>query len=73
MGPGGGALPDARVELRGITTQPVSFHGQPRIDVVMPRTAIHLDHQGICRFVADISWDAQGGREQREVVVMLGS
>jgi pimeloyl-ACP methyl ester carboxylesterase len=74
MGPGGGALPDAQVTLRGITAQPVSLHGQPRIDVRMPRAAIHPDHQGICRFVADVSWDsAQGGREQREVVVMLGS
>lgn len=74
MGPSGGALPDAQAELRGITTHPISFQGQPRIDVVIPRTAIHLDNQGICRFVVDVSWDsAQGGREQREVVVMLGS
>ncbi|HEY0512324.1 MAG TPA: hypothetical protein VGH73_10495 [Thermoanaerobaculia bacterium] len=71
MGPSGGALPGAQVGLRNITTKPISFQGQPRIDVVIPRTAIHPDNQGICRFVADVSWDQPAGREQREVVVML--
>ena len=70
MGPSGGALPNAQVMLQG-TVHPVSLHGQPRIDVRMPRAAIH---PGIFRFAADVSWDsAAGGREQRKVVVMLRS
>ncbi len=71
MGPAGGALPNASVELQGITTHPISFNGQPRLDVVLPRTAIHPDPQGLFRFVAEISWDRVGGREQREVVLIL--
>jgi pimeloyl-ACP methyl ester carboxylesterase len=69
MGPSGGALPNAQVMLNGITVHPISLQGQPRIDVRIPRAAIH---PGVFRFAADVSWDsAGGGREQAKVVVML--
>jgi pimeloyl-ACP methyl ester carboxylesterase len=72
MGPAGGALPGSTVQLEGITPHPTSFHGQPRLDVVLPRTAIHPDPQGLFRFQANVSWDrAAGGREHREVVLIL--
>jgi Lecithin:cholesterol acyltransferase len=72
VGPSGGGLPNATVQLPGIAVHPISFQGQPRIDIVIPRAAIHPDLHGIFHFQANVSWDrAAGGREQREVVLIL--
>jgi pimeloyl-ACP methyl ester carboxylesterase len=67
----GGALPDARVLLRGVSPTPLAFSGRLRMDARLPRTAIRPDAQRIFRFVAEVSWATPHGREVREVVVMF--
>jgi pimeloyl-ACP methyl ester carboxylesterase len=69
----GGALPGAQVLLRGISPQPLSLAGHVRVDAIIPRAAIRPDPQRLFRFVAEVSWTVPGGRETREVVVILKS
>lgn len=68
----GNPLPNARVLLRGVSTTSLSFAGRRRMDAIVPRAAIRPS-QGVFRFITEVSWDAQGEREARELVVLLKS